>query len=156
MNLITISLLILLFVTEYFSFFYVIFRQKPRVHSGKWILCVALLFVCGSFPALDKIWLEVCVFAIVFVSMYGLFDNSLKETGKLFFVAFPTLSILETIGDCLLKNYFDMEGTERTILYLLGIVIGLWIYYAVLGRRLSREAFQMQGKIRLIFPLLCF
>lgn len=159
MNQIIIFLILVLVIIEYISFFYVIFRKTLRTYSWKRVVCggiITLSLICASLQEWDITWILLCgLFISAFVA-YLLFQISIKETIKLYLVAFPALSILETIVGYFFEMVLDYGKIERIIAYMIFIVMGLWIYYVILGRKLEREAFQMSGWIWLIISVVMF
>lgn len=137
-------------ILEYVSFFYVIFRKKFRVYSWKKIACVGailLIFICGSF---GKWRIELLLLLGLLTSaaiVYLLFEISMAEIIKMYLVAFPALSMLETIVEYVLAVVLTIGEAERTIIYIVCIIIGLWLYYVILGKTLDEDAFDMPGHI---------
>lgn len=150
---------LVMIIVEYISFFYVIFRKTLRTYSWKRAVCggiITLSLICASLQEWDITWILLCgLFISVFVA-YLLFQISIKETIKLYLVAFPALSILESVVNYYLKIVFNFQETERTMVYMIVIVLGLWLYYVILGRKLEREAFQMSGWLWLIIAVVMF
>lgn len=139
-------LILIVIIIEYVSFFYTIMRKKLRACSRNRTIEVGmvLLFLFFiSFRAWDRVrllWIGLFVSVVV---VYLLYEISLKEIIKLYFVAFPALSILESVVGYLLEVTIGLGETQRIIAYMVCIIAGLWVYYGILGRKLDREAFQM-------------
>lgn len=152
-------LIVVIFVIEYFSFFYIIFRKALRTYFGKRVVCggiITLFLICASLQEWNITWLLLYgLFVSIFV-VYLLFEISVKETIKLYLVAFPALSILESIVGYCFEIVLDFGEIERIIAYMISIVLGLWLYYFILGRKLEREAFQMSGWLWLIISVVMF
>lgn len=150
---------IVILIIEYFSFFYIIFRKALRTYSWKRIVyggIITLTLLCASLREWNiTLLLLFGLFISIFV-VYLLFEVSVKETIKLYLVAFPALSILESIVEYFFKMVLDFGKIERIIAYMISIVLGLWLYYFILGRKLEREAFQMSGWLWLIISIVMF
>jgi hypothetical protein len=87
------------------------------------------------------------VFFTSVVIVYLLFELSIIETIKMYFVAFPALSMLETVVEYMTAVIFKIGEPQKTILYITFIIIGLWLYYITFGKKLDEEAFNMPGYI---------
>lgn len=139
-------LILIVIIIEYVSFFYTIMRKKLRACSRNRTIeggMVLLFLFFISFRDWDRVrllWLGLFVSVVV---VYLLYEISLKEIIKLYFVAFPALSILESVVGYLLEVTIGLGETQRIIAYMVCIIAGLWVYYGILGRKLDREAFQM-------------
>lgn len=159
MNQIINFFVLIIFIIEYVSFFYVIFRKELRTYSWKRVMCggiITLFLICASLQKWNITLFLLCGMVISIFVVYLLFEISLKETIKLYLVAFPALSILESIVGYFFKMVLDFGKIERIIAYMIVIVLGLWLYYLILGRKLEREAFQMSGWLSLIISVVMF
>lgn len=139
-------LILIVIIIEYASFFYTIMRKKLRACSrnrtieGGMVLLFLFFISFRDWGRVRLLWLGLFVSVAV---VYLLYEISLKEIIKLYFVAFPALSILESVVGYLLEVTIGLEETQRIIAYMVCIIAGLWVYYGILGRKLDREAFQM-------------
>lgn len=139
-------LILVVIIIEYVSFFYTIMRKKIRTCSRNRTIeggMVLLFLFFISFRDLDRVRLLLLGVFVSVIVVYLLYEISLKEIIKLYFVAFPALSILESVVGYLLEVTIGLGETQRIIAYTVCIIAGLWIYYGILGRKLDREAFQM-------------
>ncbi len=139
-------LILIVIIIEYVSFFYTIMRKKLRACSRNRTIEVGMILLFLFFISFRDwgrvrlLWIGLFVSVVV---VYLLYEISLKEIIKLYFVAFPALSILESIVGYLLEVTIGLGETQRIIAYTVCITAGLWGYYGILGRKLDREAFQM-------------
>ncbi len=114
-----------------------------------YIILVIVLLGCLGFIKWDSAALNLTdVFISVFMTKV-FFEISVKETVKLYFVAFSLLSFLE-------KTVYNIGNPGSCVIYLLSVIIGLWIYYLVLGRKLDKEAFNMLGIIGFLISRVIF
>ncbi len=146
-------------IVEYMSFFYVIFRKSLCAGSIKRILyTIPVIILLGYLGVInwDVAILNLTgVFTSVFMTKY-FFDISVRETVKLYFVAFSSLFFLEEIMNYIIKSISNVGKSCICVIYLLSVIIGLWIYYWILGRKLDKEAFNMQGIIWIIISIVLF
>jgi hypothetical protein len=146
-------------IVEYMSFFYVIFRKSLCAGSIKRILyTIPVIILLGYLGVInwDVAILNLTgVFTSVFMTKY-FFDISVRETVKLYFVAFSSLSFLETIMYYIVETLYNVGNPGTCVIYLLCVIIGLWVYYFVLGRKLDKEAFNMPGIIWLLISIVIF
>lgn len=139
-------LILIIMITEYVSFFYTIMRKKLRTYSWKritqgGIVLLFLLFISSrDWEETRFLW---CGLFVSMIVVYLLYEISVKEIIKLYFVAFPAVSILESVVGYLVDVTIDFGEAQRIITYMVCITAGLWIYYGILGRKLDSEAFQM-------------
>lgn len=139
-------LIFIVIIIEYVSFFYTIMRKKLRACSRNRTIEVGMVLLFLFFISFRDwgrvrlLWIGLFVSVVV---VYLLYEISLKEIIKLYFVAFPALSILESVVGYLLEVTIGLGETQRIIAYMVCIIAGLWVYYGILGRKLDREAFQM-------------
>lgn len=150
---------LIVIIMEYVSFFYTIMRKKLRTYSRKRIMCegsILLFLLCISLREWDIILLLWCGLFTSILVVYLLYEISVKEIIELYLVAFPALSILESVVGYLLKVAFRIGETQRIIAYMVCIIAGLWLYYGVLGRKLDREAFQMSEWVWVIISGVMF
>ena len=121
-----------------------------------YIILVIVLLGCLGFIKWDSAALNLTdVFISVFMTKV-FFEISVKETVKLYFVAFSLLSFLETIMYYIVKTVYNIGNPGSCVIYLLSVIIGLWIYYLVLGRKLDKEAFNMLGIIGFLISRVIF
>ena len=146
MSQVTNVLILVVIIIEYISFFYTIMRKKLRTCSRNRTIeggMVLLFLFFISFRDLNRVRLLLLGLFVSVIVVYLLYEISLKEIIKLYFVAFPALAILESVVGYLLEVTIGLGETQRIIAYMVCIIVGLWVYYGILGRKLDREAFQM-------------
>lgn len=151
-SLINLTILILV-ITEYFSFFYTILRERLRKFSRKQLIWGGVFMVCLTGLTFGAYTLTPLYFTGIFFAvfiLYLLFENSFFNILKLCMVAFPALSLLESIIMYLFETTADMGERGNAVLCMVCIVAVLWFYYALLGRRLDKDAFHMPEYVWLI------
>lgn len=137
-------------IVEYISFFYIIFRKDFNTNSKKkviGVIIVVILLLVGSFGKWEIAYLLLIGLISSALMAYLILEISFLDTIKLWLVAFPTLSILESIVGYIITVVLTVGAIEETIVYTMCIIAGLWLYYGVLGHRLDKEIFQMPGHI---------
>lgn len=133
-------------ILAFVSFFYVIFRKKFRMCSWKRIVCaigIVLIYICGIIGEWSPLLFLASGFFIL-VLMYLLFEISITEAIKEYLVALPAMLILvftAYVVLCDLKGEILGNLSSSSVC----VIIGLWLYYIMLGRRLDEDGFDMPG-----------
>lgn len=147
--LINFSILILVII-EYFSFFYTILRRNRKTFSRNLLVFGGALLVCligisfGEWR-LTQLYFIGQMFSLGLI--FWIFEISIIDILKLNMIAFPTLSILETIIIHVVQVVADGGEKKNQISCMIYIIVSLWFYYVLLGRKLDKEAFQMMDHV---------
>lgn len=151
---------ILLFVIiEYFSFFYTILRRDLKVFKKKQLIWGGSILVCligfslGEWK-LTPLYLIGLIFAVGVA--YMLFEVSLITIIKLCFVAYPSLSLLESILIYVFQIVSDMGEKGNAIVCMVCIVTMLWLYYVLWGKKLEKDVFHMPDYVWFIVSVVMF
>lgn len=150
---------LLTIIIEYVSFFYIIFRKELRSNFKKYaiwggVIVLFLLYgglVRTEISSLLSMGLVMSVFTV-----YIIFEVSIIDTIKLYLVALPVLFIEKSIVAHIFKSVLIMGEIERTVICIVCIITGLWLYYIIFGRKLDSELFQMSGSIWMIISGIMF
>lgn len=156
-EIITNILVYFLNITEYMTFFYVIFGKRKKQKIEKvFLIIVNLLFICfiGVKAYMGLTFLLALIASLICVIV--IYDASRKELISLFFIAFPLISILENAIQYVCDYIFNRNESIVSITYLIFIISMLWIYYLLQGRKLDRDAFILPFKTNIIMSLLLF
>lgn len=134
-------------IVEYASFYYIVLRKKIKVSKkrGIGLLCISIIL------ALDvlKEWKlddEILTMMMFFI-LLSLFDVKIGENIKFCLFALVVLGVWETVVHAILNAVITLGELEVTIVYITIIIVGLWIYYLLLGRKLNLKALQLPTKV---------
>ena len=144
-------------ILAYVSFFYVIFRKKFRACSWKKVICAAvivLIYICGIIGAWSPLLFFASGFCILPL-MYLIFEISIAETIKEYLVALPAMLILVFTAYGVLYD-LKVEVSGNMIQSSLCVIIGLWLYYIFLGRKLDQDGFDMPGLLWIVISGVLF
>ncbi len=152
---------LLLYVTiiiEYLSFYYTIFgkRRSDKKYRRNIIMIViniASVLCIIYVNRLDVTFLLALIASIANVT--GVYHLLWLESINLFFIAFPLLTILESVIEYIFLCFISVNTNIISIVYTALVIALLWIYFFLLGRKLERNAFVLKPKMNIIisFPL---
>lgn len=150
MNRFLTAVICLLTVAEYFSFYYVIFGKRVQVTRRK-----AIGLTAASLALVFWVWQEWVLdirqgilFVICLFVMYFLFQVSFWENVKLWVSALAVLVIVEGMIDGVVVAYFKINMLEEMIIYLVCILVVLWIYYFLFGKKLTQGIFRLPMQMK--------
>lgn len=145
-----INFTILFFViAEYFSFFYMVMRKELQVFTRKRLLWGGAIFVFLIVFSFVEQGLTPLYFIGLLCSVgiiYLIFEVSIVNILKHCIMAYPALSILESIVVYVLHVITDIREKETAIVCMGCIVVVLWLYYVLLGRKLDKDAFRLTNR----------
>lgn len=144
---------LLLLITQYVFFFYTILQRKPREFSKKrtiWIGGILACVIALGFGEWSMILLYFTGLLLSIGMIYLIFEVPFINVVKCCIMAYLALSILENIVVFILGVAADLGEKENGIICLGCIITLLWIYYALLGRKLDKDAFYLTGRVWLI------
>lgn len=150
---------LVLVIVEYFSFFYTLLRRELREFSRKQLIWGGISFVCMVGLSFGE-WRRTLFYFTELLISVGmnclLFEKPSVNIIKLHITAFPALSILEAIDIYVIEIIADIGERGNSIVCLLCVVVMLWFYYFLLGKKLDRTAFYMTDRVWLIVSALMF
>ena len=152
-------LFLLLLITQYVSFFYTILQRKPREFSKKRMIWMGGILACViglSFGEQSMISLYFTGLLLSTGMIYLIFEVPFINVVKCCITAYLALSILENIVVFILGVAADLGEKENGIICLGCIIALLWLYYALLGRKLDKDAFYLTGRVWLIVSAVMF
>lgn len=134
-------------IVEYASFYYIVLRKKIKVSKkrGIGLLCISIILALDVLKEwkLDDEILTMMMFFILLL----LFDVKIGENIKFCLFALVVLGVWETVVHAILNAVITLGELEVTIVYITIIIVGLWIYYLLLGRKLNLKALQLPTKV---------
>lgn len=151
----------LLIFLEYFSFFYVIFRKRTRKISKRnivMILACCMLVIIGMRFQLEleeNITPFSTILLIVFIILYYIFDISVIEMIGLALEQWLMISMIELSLYVVFEQHGLKEGALDNIV-MLSIMMFLWLYYIVIGRRIEPYLFQVPIKVLYLLDFIMF
>lgn len=146
----------LLYFLKNYIFFYTIFRKEFRCFSKLNISCIAFCVLFLFFALLQDWDLGASLtpfptyLIVFFIILYFIFQVSVKEMLGL---AIGQWLINCNIETALFVSLQGMRFEDATLDYIVEIIIilGLWVYYGILGRNLDKQLFQLPIKIWYLF-----
>ncbi len=144
---------LLLLITEYVSFFYTILQRELREFSKKRMIWSGGIFACVTalgFGEWSMISLYFTGLLLSTGTIYLIFEVPFINVVKCCITAYLALSILENVVVFILGVATDLGGKENGIICLGCIIALLWLYYALLGRKLDKDVLYLNGRMWLI------
>ena len=144
---------LLLLITEYASFFYTILQRELREFSKKqmiWIVGVLACVAALGFGEWSMISLYFTGLLLSTGTIYLIFEVPFINVVKCCITAYLALSILENIVVFILGVAADLGEKENGMICLGCIIALLWLYYALLGRKLDKDVLYLNGRMWLI------
>ena len=144
---------LLLLITEYASFFYTILQRELREFSKKRMIWSGVILVCVTalgFGEWSMISLYFTGLLLSTGTIYLIFEVPFINVVKCCITAYLALSILENVVVFILGVATDLGGKENGIICLGCIIALLWLYYALLGRKLDKDVLYLNGRMWLI------
>lgn len=145
-----ILLISVLTVIEYISFCYVILKKKWE-SGGQWaglagtVFLFIVLLVCeyDYYPVMYLVSGVVLFFLIRY-----LYSASLGESARIWLFSFTFICFIETALGAVLKLWIP-QGSQfgHMALCSIAVLIVLWIYHLLIGRRISREKFELPTRL---------
>jgi len=161
MNKIEIIIVSVLAVIENISFCYAVL--KKRIQKTSWEKSVglagaALLFVvllmcgCGYYPAM-----YIALNAVVIFLMQYMYGMPLDEAVRIWFFLFSFLTIVETVCGSIIEM-IELQCSQFLMIFLCSImvVLLLWLYYFLIGKKIDREKFQLPIRLWVMVEGLLF
>jgi len=159
MNVLINTTILILVIMEYFSFYYTIFRRELKKLERKQLILCGIIFVCIIGVAFEE-WRLTPLYFIGLLLSAGLthfiFEVSLVDIFKLYIIAYPALSILESIVVYVFRVTVDIGEKENAIVCMICIIIVFWLYYILFGKKLDRDVFYMTKLVWLIVSVVMF
>lgn len=144
---------LLLLITEYVSFFYTVLQRELREFSKKqmiWIVGVLACVAALGFGEWSMISLYVTGVLLSTGTIYLIFEVPFINVVKCCITAYLALSILENVVVFILGMAADFGEKENGIICLGCIIALLWLYYALWGRKLDKDALYLTGRVWMI------
>ena len=141
---------LLLLITQYVSFFYTILQRKLREFSKKRMIWIGGILACViglSFGEQSLISLYHTGLLLSAGMIYLIFEVPFINVVKCCITAYLALSILENIVVFILGVAADLGEKENGMICPGCIIVLLWLYYALLGRKLDKDAFYLTGRV---------
>lgn len=141
---------LLLLITEYASFFYTILQRELREFSKKRMIWSGVILVCVTalgFGEWSMISLYFTGLLLSTGTIYLIFEVPFINVVKCCITAYLALSILENVVVFILGVATDLGGKENGIICLGCIIALLWLYYALLGRKLDKDVLYLNGRM---------
>lgn len=127
---------------------------KKRRQKASWEKGVGLAATVFAFFAL---WLQgiesypvlyILLEAVLFFLMRFLYRMGLAESVRIWFFTFSFLSIVETV----ITNIINLIAEQRNpfsnmILCSLAVILLLWLYHVLMGKKIDREKFQLPVRL---------
>ena len=159
MNWLKSILLYLLIMAEYVSFFYVILGKQVDYKKNKRVIGISVLAIIIA--NVSAIWgnvdttvatsiLSVFIFALIVYD--GGIVNSLCQS----IFAFSYISIFEIMIEYINTKVLCINGYNNSIVYTVIVLIMLWLYYFIIGKRISKEALLVSNKIYILMSFVLF
>lgn len=137
-----------LMIFEFFSFYYVILGERVECKNTKWwhigvyILC-GMMFCIGCW----NLWNSGVMFFPIIMSTYFVlavaFHISFIKNIRIFFTTFLMIATMESMIKVIIDYFFECSNNIRDICGIVCILILLWGYYEVLGRKKKKDIFQL-------------
>lgn len=150
--------LVLVFV-EYISFFNTLLKREIRGFSRKQLIGCGISLVCMAGFGFGEWRRTLFYFAGILISIGMnclLLEKPAVNVIKLHITAYPALSILEAIILYVIEMTADMGERGNAVVCLLCVIAILWFYYILLGKKLDKDAFYIDGHVWLIISVLMF
>lgn len=144
---------LLLLITEYVSFFYTILQRELREFSKKRMIWSGGILACVTALGVGEWSMISLYFTGLLLStgtIYLIFEVPFINVVKCCITAYLALSILENVFVFILDITADLGEKENGIICLGCIIAQLWLYYALLGRKLDKDALYLTGRVWLI------
>lgn len=152
MGRIEILITAILEIIENVSFCYVVLkkrRKKAPWEKGVGLAVTAIVFFClwlwgyGYNPVLFIMLEAVCFFLMQF--LYGM---TLAESVRIWFFIFSFLSIVETVITNIINLIVEQRNSFSNMFFCsIAVLLFLWLYHVLLGKRIDREKFQMPVRL---------
>lgn len=150
----------LLTMMEYASFYYVVLgrrmRRPGKQTAGLLASVLVPLFACLCWQE----WLldvrRILLFAACVLALFFLFEVSVRENIKLYLISFAVLVLLEGIFDCVRRVFFALDTIDGMNVYVTGILLLLWGYYFLMGRKGSRDILRLSARIKVIAAVMVY
>ncbi len=144
----------LLTIIEYASFYYIVFGRRVQL-SGKRAAgflapALVLFLACLCWQEWVMDFRRILLFIACALAMFFLFELSFRENLKLFLLAFAVLVILEGIFDCVRRVFIELDVINGMNLYVAGILLILWGYYYLVGRKGSQNIFRLSARLKAV------
>jgi hypothetical protein len=152
-------LLYIIIIIEYLSFYYVIFgkrRSGKNCEKNVIITVVNIVVICCVIyiNRLDTTLILALIASVV--NIVGVYHLLWLESINLFLIAFPLLTILESVIEYFLNYFIKIDADTVSVIYTFGVIALLWIYYFSLGRKIERNAFVLKPKMNIIISIPLF
>lgn len=159
MNVFTNILLYILIIMEYSSFFYVVFGKRTTERKDRnrvlFIITNIVLFFWTIYFKKTEVTI-ILALSISVINMELIFDLLWLETISLFLIAFPLLTILESVIGYFFNYFLQINSSITSLINTFLVIVLLWIYYFFLGRKIERNAFILKPKMNFVMSLLLF
>ncbi len=168
MEKIYMGMLCILSGVELMSFCYTVLgKRRGNLISIRWILPV--LFMGLILISIMSGWGRNLVFNILQVGLicflWYYYSDTWRSAIKIWIVTYLLFSVLEAGIHQLLLSFdmvvgYESAGDTRLIwqecIYVGIVIILLWLYYGIVGRRIDRNAFQLSNKISIVVGIILF
>lgn len=130
--------LYILYVMEYFSFHYIIFRKPYICRKNRWLYIVGMLvlvnialWICPE----DSVIEYLLMYGAIFLGLKMLFGETAGQLGKEFLLAFLTISILQSELERMIVFATEWGLTYVEMVAIIGVCVFLWVFYLFYGRK---------------------
>lgn len=162
MEKLSIFILYILTSLELLSFCYIILHKKYNGFIWKRGIVLVLLFfllVYGVGMNWEKHLLYLIVQIFLVFLIYFIFSISLIEAFKIWIITFLLFALLEVSVDYIMTAFSifpHAHQMEKEIICMIVVIVVLWIYYLVIGRKLDRDIFQLTKRVWLVIVAVMF
>lgn len=145
MEMFYIGLIDLLTIIENFSFYYVIWGERVKWKLHKWwyigLYVIWAMFIIGDCQTNGLFFFPMLIYSYFAFSV--LCDIPQKKNITTAMITFLLSLVTENISKMLINYFFEWSSIINSICYIVGSMVMLWGYYGLIGRKKSREIFQI-------------
>lgn len=137
-------------VFESISFCYILLKKK-WISGGQWLGLAGIVFLYIVLLVCENAYYPIMFLATSLVSIFltrYLYRTSLGESARIWLFSFTFFSFMETAFGAIIKVWIPQNSEfEHMTLCSITVTIVLWIYHFLIGRKISKEKFQLPMRL---------
>lgn len=141
-----------LFMMEYLSFYYVIWGERVKCRTIEW-WHIGTYILWGVLFILN-LWTSEQMFIPMILSTYlvfmVIFDIPFMKNARLAGTTFLITITMENMVLVMIDYFFEWNNEARSIWSIMGVIMLVWGYYGVWGRKQNKDIFQLPVKMNIL------
>lgn len=151
-------LMYILLIIEHFSFYYVIWGERVKYRTVKW-WHIGIFILWGIFFIMN-LWTGEQMFfpmlLITYLMFMVLFDIPFTKNIRLAGTTFLMTVTVENMVLVMLDDFFEGNNDARNIWCMVGLIVLVWGYYGIWGRKQNKDTFQLPVKMNILVIVIIF